>query len=114
MNHLCIIGNLVKAPESRETPNGKKVCNFTIAVNSGKKDSNGNQPATYFRVSAWEALGDICQRYLAKGQKVAVTGSVNSRAYTTQDGQVRSSLEVTARDVEFLQKSANDGGTDGE
>lgn len=97
MNKLTIIGNLTRDPELRTTQNGKNVCTFTVAVNRRKGDE-----ADFFRVTAWDQLGDNCQRYLAKGRKVAVVGSVSVNSYTTQNGENRASLEVTARDVEFL------------
>lgn len=102
MNKLTIIGNLVRDPELRTLNSGVNVCTFTVAVNR-RRSANGNQPeADFFRVSAWRALGENCQRYLAKGRKVAVTGSVEVRAYTGSDGQPKASLEMTADDVEFL------------
>lgn len=97
MNKLTIIGNLTRDPESRTTQNGKNVCTFTVAVNR----RSGNE-ADFFRVNAWGKLGEHCQRYLAKGRKVAVEGSVSVNSYTAQNGENRASLEVSARDVEFL------------
>lgn len=97
MNKLTIIGNLTRDPETRTTQSGKSVCTFTVAVNRRSQDE-----ADYFRVSAWNQLGDTCQKYLAKGRKVAVCGSVSVNAYTTQNGENRASLEVFAQDVEFL------------
>ena len=96
MNKLILIGNLTKDPESRTTQSGKTVCSFDLAVN----DRQGN--ATYFRVSAWEKLGENCQRYLSKGKKAFVSGPVSARSYTTQNGETRVSIEVTANEVEFL------------
>lgn len=96
MNKLILIGNLTKDPESRATQSGKTVCSFDLAVN----DRQGN--ATYFRVSAWEKLGENCQRYLSKGKKAFVSGPVSASSYTTQSGETRISLEVTANEVEFL------------
>lgn len=96
MNRLTIIGNLTREPETRTTQSGKNVCTFTVAVN------RRNDGADYFRVSAWGQLGEICQKYLDKGRKVAVVGSVSVNSYTTQAGEARASLEVTAQDVEFL------------
>lgn len=96
MNKLILIGNLTKDPETRTIPSGKTVCTFDLAVN----DRQGN--ATYFRVSVWEKQGENCQRFLSKGRKVCVTGPVSARAYTTQSGEARVSLEVTANEVEFL------------
>lgn len=99
MNKLTIIGNLTRDPESRTTKDGKTVCSFTMAVN--RRGSQRKQ-ADYFRVSAFEKLGQNCQQYLAKGQKAAVVGSVSVNTYTGNDGTTRASLEVLASDVEFL------------
>ena len=110
MNKLFIIGNLTRDPELRTTTSGTNVCDFTVAVNRrARRDAQSNQPeADFFRVSAWNQLADICQKYLAKGRKVAVTGHVSVRTYQGSDGQTRASLEVRADDVEFL-SSRNDG-----
>ena len=102
MNKLTIIGNLTRDPELRTTSSGINVCSFTVAVNR-RRSANSNQPeADFFRVTAWRQLGENCQRYLAKGRKVAVTGSVSVSTYTGNDGTTRATLEVTADDVEFL------------
>ena len=98
MNKLIAIGNLTASPELRSTQNGIPVCTFTIAVNGRKQD----EPATFFRVTAWRQLGENCNRYLSKGKKVFVSGPVSVSTYTAKDGTTRASLEVTAEDVEFL------------
>ena len=98
MNKLAAIGNLTRDPELRSTPNGIPVCTFTIAVNGRKSD----EASTFFRVTAWRQLGENCNRYLAKGKKVFVSGPVSVSTYTAKDGSTRASLEVTAEDVEFL------------
>ena len=104
MNKIFLIGNLTRDPETRTTPNGKTVCGFDIAVNERR---GGQDNTTYFRISAWEKLGEICQRGLSKGKKVSVVGSVSARAYTDRNGKVNASLEVTAQDVEFLSPRDN-------
>ena len=112
MNKLTIIGNLTRDPELRTTSTGLNVCSFTVAVNR-RRSANSNQPeADFFRVTAWRQLGEICQRYLAKGRKVAVVGSVSVSTYTGNDGTTRATLEVTADDVEFL-SSRNDDAAGG-
>lgn len=98
MNQITIIGNLTRAPETRTTQSGHTVCSFTVAVNRRDKDGN----ADFFRVSAWNSLGENCQRYLDKGKKVAVSGRVSVSTYKASDGEVRATLEVMASDVEFL------------
>ena len=104
MNKLFIIGNLTRDPEMRSTSTGDSVCSFTVAVNRRRaSNAEAGQPeADFFRVSAWRQLGENCNRYLAKGRKVAVVGAVQVSTYTAQDGTTRASLEVTADDVEFL------------
>ena len=102
MNRLTITGNLTHNPESRvaNTQNGAKtVCNFTVAVN---RVVRGQKITEYFRVSCWEKQADNAMKYLAKGRKVAVTGSVSVSTYQANDGTTRASLEVNADDVEFL------------
>lgn len=102
MQKLMIIGNLVRDPESRTTNSGSSVCSFTVAVNRRGKQAEGQPEADFFRVSAWNKMGENCQKYLTKGKKVAVVGSVSVHTYQAQDGTTRASLEVFAQDVEFL------------
>lgn len=109
MNKLTIIGNLTKDPELRTTSSGINVCAFTVAVNR-RKTANGQQEADFFRVSAWRQLGENCQRFLAKGRKVAVVGSVSVNTYQASDGSTRAQLEVTADDVEFLSSRSEESG----
>ena len=70
MNKLFIVGNLTRDPELRTTSSGISVCSFTVAVNRRRSSTAAGQPeADFFRVSAWRALGENCQKYLAKGRK---------------------------------------------
>ena len=101
INKLIIIGNLCSGPTSRTVSSGSTVCSFTLAVNRRSK-RDGQPEADFFRVSAWNKLGDVCQRYLAKGRKVCVVGSVSVSSYEAKDGTTRFSLDVFAEDVEFL------------
>lgn len=98
MNKLHIIGNLVRDPESRVVSGDIHVTQFTVAVN----DRRNKEKTDFFRVTAWRGLGDNCQKWLVKGRKVAVTGSVSLNTYTKADGTNGASMEVTAEDVEFL------------
>ena len=101
MNKLTIIGNVTKEPELRTTTTGRNVCSFSVAVNRRKK-VDGQPDTDYFRVSAWDALGENCAKYLTKGKKVAVIGAVSVHAYSTNKGEAGASLEVMAQEVEFL------------
>ena len=99
MNLITIIGNLTRDPETRTTPNGYNVCNFTVAVNRRKSSSD---EADFFQVNAWKKLGESCQQYLAKGRKVAVSGAVHVSSYTTSSGEHRAAMVINADEVEFL------------
>ena len=101
MNSLTIIGNVTRDPELRSTTSGKNVCSFTVAVNRRKK-IEGQPDADFFRVSAWEQLADVCQKFITKGKKVCVIGSVGVHTYTNQKGETVANMDVLAREVEFL------------
>lgn len=102
MNKIFIIGNLTHDPESRTTTNGTSVCTFTVAVSRRFAGQDGQKQTDYFRVNAWRQLGDICQKFLAKGRKCAVVGELQARTYEGKDGVMRMSLEISADEVEFL------------
>jgi single-strand DNA-binding protein len=105
MNKIFIIGNLCRDPELRTTPSGVAVCTFTIAVNGRKTED-----AQFFRITTWRQMAENCQRFLAKGRKVAVTGAVSLNTYTAKDGTTKASLEVNADEVEFLTPRSEQGG----
>ena len=102
MNKISIIGNLTKDPETRTTPSGSTVCQFTVAVNRRRTQSNPNPEADFFRVNAWNKIGEMCQKYLAKGRKVYVDGSVSVSAYTASDGKPRATMDIYLDNIEFL------------
>jgi len=77
------------------------VCTFSLAVDNRRKGGE-EQPPTWFRVSAWGKLGEVCQRYLDKGKQCTVVGPVSVSSYESKDGGTRFSLDVRADDVEFL------------
>ena len=101
MNKLTIIGNLTKDPELRTTQNGISVCSFTVAVN--RRNRRENEPeADYFDVSVWREKGENCAKYLSKGKKVCVVGSVSCRTWES-NGKHGASMEIRSADeVEFL------------
>lgn len=106
MNKAFEIGNLTKDPELRTTPDGRAVCNFTLAVN--RRAKNAEHPeADYFRVTVWDTLAENCGKYLAKGRKACVNGPVHLAHYADQDGAMRYYLQLDAKEVEFLSPRQN-------
>lgn len=107
---VTIVGNVGRDPEMRYTAEGVGVCSFSVAVNRRWKSRNNEQmeKTTWFRVSAWRNLGEVCSQYVHKGMLILVTGEIDVNAYTNAQGEPRASLELNARDVKFL-SSRRDG-----
>ncbi len=112
LNRAQLIGNVTRDPESRATPSGQNVCSFSIATNSQWTDAQGQKQtrAEYHNIVAWGKLADICAQYLAKGRKTYVEGRLQTREYTTQDGQKRSRTEITAENVILLDRPGTSTG----
>jgi single-strand DNA-binding protein len=98
VNKVILVGNLGKDPESRSFQNGGKVVNFTLATSETWNDraSGERREKTEWHnvVVRNEKLGEIAERYLRKGAKVYVEGSIQSRKYQDQSGQDKYITEV--------------------
>ncbi|MBI5668671.1 MAG: single-stranded DNA-binding protein [Chloroflexi bacterium] len=115
-HQTIIIGNVGRNPELRYLQSGTAVCDFSVAVSESWTDSSTNErreKTTWYRVSAWGRLGEICNQYLEKGRQVMVVGTVEARAYTDKSGQPAASLDLRARDVRFLGSRADREGGSG-
>lgn len=102
MNKWTGIGNLTRDPELRKTQSDASVCTFTIACSRRFKNSNGEREADFLPITVWRAQADSCYRYLKKGSRVAVSGSVQTRSYEDKDGNRRTVTEIIADEVEFI------------
>jgi single-strand DNA-binding protein len=97
LNKVQLIGNLGRDPEVRSTQSGKKVVTLNIATGESWKDASGNkvERTEWHRVVIWnEGLGEIAEKYLAKGAKVYVEGKLTTRKWQDQDGNDRYSTEI--------------------
>lgn len=108
MNKVFLIGNLTKDPELSSTNNGVKFCRFTLAV-SRNYAKDGKRETDFLPIVVWRAQADNCARYLKKGSKAAISGSIQTRSYETQDGQRRYVTEIAADEVQFLSTKSDDG-----
>ena len=102
MNKVILIGNLANDPESRTTQSGIAQCSFRIAVQRRFKGANGEREADFLPVVCWRQTAEFAQRYLAKGRKAAVEGSIQTRSYDAQDGSKRYVTEIIADSVEAV------------
>lgn len=109
MNKVFLIGNLTRDPELTETSGGISICRFAIAVNRNYSGSDGERKTDFFNITAWRGLGETVARYAHKGNKVAVSGSIELRNYEDSQGVKRTSVDIIAQDVEFLSpRGSND------
>ena len=113
MNKVFLIGNLTRDPELTETSGGIKICRFAIAVNRNYSGADGERKTDFFNVVAWRGLGETVARYAKKGNKVAVSGSVELRNYEDSQGVKRTGIDIVAQDVVFLSPKGNGGMDDG-
>ena len=100
MNRAVLIGRLTSPPETRQTPNGVSVTTFSLAVNRRMN----REVTDYFNIVAWRGLADICAKHLVKGQRIAVTGEIQTRSYDDKNGVKRYVTEIVADEIEFLDK----------
>lgn len=108
LNKVQLIGNLADNPTTRATQNGVTVCNFRVITNEGYKDANGNwvdRPEGH-NIVTFDKLGDICDRYLVKGKKVYIEGSLQTRSYE-KDGITRYITEIKASDMLMLDRAGD-------
>ena len=114
LNHITIMGRLVRDPELRRTGSGIAVASFTVAVErdfSGK-DSGGQKETDFIDCVAWRQTGEFVSKYFKKGRMIAVSGRLQIRNWNDKDGSKRKSAEVVADNCYFAdtKKDAESGG----
>jgi single-strand DNA-binding protein len=108
INQVILMGRLTRDPEQRTTSTGKIIVSFSIAVDRVGQDDS----ADFFNVTAWEKLGELVMQYLGKGRKVLVQGRLRQDSWDDKEtGKKRSSVEVTATDVTFLDGPSDSAGS---
>jgi len=110
LNSILIEGNLVRDPELSYTAKGTAVCKFAVACNrSWKQDNEIQKEVSYFDVSAWTRLAEVCGEYLKKGRGVRVVGRLRQDRWTDPEGKGHSRVEIIAEHVEFKPQLKKDG-----
>lgn len=109
MNKVFLIGNLTRDPELRETPSGVAMCRFSIAVQRPYSSQEGERQADFFECTAWRGLGETISRFTKKGNKVAVSGSIQLRNYEDNQGVRRTAVDIIVQDCEFLTPKSSEG-----
>lgn len=109
VNKVILVGHLAADPEQAQTKSGRLRVTFPIATHRDTTSEGMKKEVTdYHRVVAWGTLGEICAKYLARGQGVYVEGTILNRAYE-KDGQRRYVTEIRADEVNMLTWKRKDG-----
>lgn len=102
---LHISGNVGSDAELKYTKEGVAVASFNVAVSKGRESKT-----TWFRVTVWKELAEVCAQYVRKGMGIACSGSVSASAWIDKQGNIpRASLELTAYQVDFWGRGSGDG-----
>ena len=105
MYQKCVVvGHLGADPEMRYLPDGTPVASFSVATSRKWTGADGvaKEATTWWRISAWGKVGEVCNQYLGKGKLVLVEGEASASGWVGKDGEARSSLELRANAVKFL------------
>ena len=110
LNKVVLAGHLTATPELRQTPNGVSVTTFSIAVNRRVGRAAEGQPAQqsvdFFNLVAWRSVADFITRYFKKGSAICVTGSIQNRTWTDQQGNKRYATEIIVDEAFFVDNSS--------
>ena len=102
LNSILVEGNLVRDAELTQTPKGTAVCNFTIATNRYHKVDQGyDKEVSFFNVTTWARLAEVCSSKGVKGRGVRVVGRLKQDRWVDSDGKSRSKVFIVAEHVEF-------------
>ena len=111
LNHIVIMGRLVRDPELRTTQSGTPVTSFTLAVDRDFKDKDSGEKATDFiEVVAWRSAAEFVCKYFSKGRMAVAEGRLQIREYTDRDGNNRRVAEVVASNIYFGDSAKSDNG----
>ncbi|MEO9532730.1 MAG: single-stranded DNA-binding protein [Crocinitomicaceae bacterium] len=103
-NKVQLIGNLGQAPEIISFENGNKLAKVSLATNEYYKNSKGEkvQETQWHSITAWGKQADIFEKYIKKGQEIAVEGKLVTRSYETKEGEKRFRTEVQVSEILML------------
>ncbi|MET2984936.1 single-stranded DNA-binding protein [Aureibaculum conchae] len=106
-NKVQLIGNLGNNPEIITLDSGKKLAKFSIATNESYKNAKGEKVSDtqWHNVVAWNKTAEIIEKYLVKGNEVAIEGKLTSRSYEDKDGNKRYITEVVVNELLMLGKN---------
>ena len=109
-NKVILGGRLTADPELKQTQSGIPVVSFSIAVNRRYQSKDAPQQTDFFNVTAWRATAEFVSKYFRKGSSICVTGSIQNRTWTDQQGQKRYATDIVADEVMFVDSRQESSG----
>ena len=100
-NKVILGGRLTSNPELKQTPSGVTVCTFSIAVNR-RYQNNGQNETDFFNCTAWRATGEFINKYFSKGASICVTGTIQNRSWTDNNGSKRYATDIIVDEASFV------------
>ena len=101
MNKALLVGRITTKPELRTTSSGIPFSRFSVAINR-PFTNNGERTADFINILVWRKQAENVCNFLDKGSQVAIEGRIQTGSYTDKDGNNRTSFEVVADNVQFL------------
>ena len=102
LNHITLMGRLVRDPELRRTGSGVAVASFRVAVDRDyMSKAGGERKADYIDCVAWRQTGEFISKYFTKGRMIVVDGRLEMRDWTDKDGNKRTSAEINVANAYF-------------
>lgn len=105
-NKATIAGRLTADPELKQTTSGISACTFIIAVNR-RYSKDGQQEADFITCQAWRQTAEFICNYFKKGASICISGAIQTRSWTDNNGQKRYATDVVADEAYFVD-SKND------
>lgn len=108
LNQTVLVGRLVKDPELRETDNGNKVTNITLAVPRTYKNINGEYDTDFIPCVLWKGIAENTAEYVKKGDLIGVKGHLQTRSIELDENIKKQAVEIIAEKVTFLSSKRAD------
>lgn len=105
MNNVILMGRLTKDPELKTTQSGLSFCRFTVAVDRYSKD--GEDKTNFISCVAWRNTAEFIDKYFSKGQRILLSGSIQTGSYTDKDGRTVYTTDVLVDKAEFCENKKN-------
>ena len=109
MNKVCLLGRICADPAVKEINGNNKLADFTLAVDRGlskEAKEKAKQTADFVRCKAWSQKAELIERYLKKGDQLALTGKIQTGSYEDGDGKKIYTTDVIVEGIDFIRKQS--------